>query len=112
MSPGRVGSYPGKEGVSAGKETLSQGENLVIGTKNHLPLVPGTVGLVQNQVGPDKTIWNKTGVIIADKGHSQCEVKLDESGRVSFRNRAFLKRIVPYMERTLKEGPRLLELNK
>ena len=35
-------------------------------------------------------------MVLADKGHSQNQVKLDGSGRVTLRNRAFLKRIVPF----------------
>ena len=35
-------------------------------------------------------------MVLADKGHSQYQVKLDGSGRVTLRNRSFLKRIVPF----------------
>ena len=73
-----------------------KGAELARGTRDQLPLEPGTVVLVQNQVGKSANRWDKSGVIVADKGHSQYQVKLDGSGRVTLRNRAFLKRIVPY----------------
>ena len=69
---------------------------LAKGTRDHLPLEPGTVVLVQNQVGRSANRWDKSGVVLSDKGHSQYQVKLDGSGRVTLRNCAFLKRIVPF----------------
>ena len=74
----------------------AKGEELARGTRDHLPLLPGTVVLVQNQVGKNAKKWDKSGVVLADKGHSQYQVRLDGSGRVTLRNRSFLKRIVPY----------------
>ena len=77
----------------------AKGEELVRGTKDHTPLVPGTVVLVQNQVGPSANKWDKSGLVVADCGNSQYRVKLDGSGRITLRNRAFLKRIVPFQGR-------------
>ena len=73
-----------------------KGAELARNTRDHLPLEPGTVVLVQNQVGKSAKRWDKSGVVLSDKGHSQYQIKLDGSGRVTLRNRAFLKRIVPF----------------
>ena len=73
-----------------------KGAELARGTQDHLPLEPGTVVMVQNQVGRSANKWDKSGVVVAERGNSQYQVKLDGSGRVTLRNRAFLKRIVPF----------------
>ena len=61
--------------------------------------MPGTTVLVQNQAGPSSTKWDKSGLVIADCGNSRYRVKLDGTGRITLRNRAFLKRIVPFQGR-------------
>ena len=89
--------------LALAKRHLAKGAELTRGTRDHLPLEPGTNVLVQNQVGPSKKKWDKSGVVLADKGKSQYQVKLDGSGRITLRNRAFLKRMVPFQGR--QEGP-------
>ena len=96
--------------VALARRHCAKGEELTRGTKELVPLVPGTIVLVQNQVGPNAKKWDKSGVILADKGNSQYQVKLDGSGRVTLRNRAFLKRIVPFMMK--KQEGRALELER
>ena len=81
------------------KRHLAKGLELAQGTKDHVPLVPGTVVMVQNQVGKSALKWDKSGVVVADKGYSQYLVKLDGSGRTTLRNRAFLKRVTPFRGR-------------
>ena len=81
------------------KRHRAKGEELARGTKDHTPLVPGTVVLVQNQVGPSANKWDKSGLVVEDCGNSQYRVKLDGSGSLTLRNRAFLKRIIPYQGR-------------
>ena len=85
--------------LALAKRHRAKGEELSRGTKDHTPLTPGTVVLVQNQVGPSKDKWDKSGLVVADCGNSQYRVKLDGSGRITLRNRAFLKRIVPFQGR-------------
>ena len=53
----------------------------------------GDVVLVQNQTGPKSNKWDQSGVVAELNGHYQ--IKMDGSGRVSLRNRQFLKKIVP-----------------
>ena len=81
------------------KRHLAKGLELAQGTKDHVPLVPGTVVMVQNQVGKSALKWDKSGVVVADRGNSQYLVKLDGSGRTTLRNRAFLKRVTPFRGR-------------
>ena len=78
---------------------LAKGKELAQGTKDHGPLVPGTVVMVQNQVGKSALKWDKSGVVLADRGNSQYLIKLDGSGRTTLRNRAFLKRVTPFRGR-------------
>lgn len=84
--------------VALSKRHRIKGAELALGTKDHLPLVPGMVVMIQNQVGPRARKWDKSGVVVADMGHSQYKVRVDGSGRITLRNRSFLKRIVPYSQ--------------
>ena len=58
------------------------------------PLSPGATVLVQNQAGPHPTRWDRTGVVVEAKPHDQYAVKVHGSGRVTLRNRRFLRPIV------------------
>ena len=73
--------------VALSKRHRVKGAELALGTRDHLPLVPGTVVLIQNQVEPRARKWDKSGVVVADMGHSQYKVRVDGSGRVTLRNR-------------------------
>ena len=59
-------------------------------------LAVGDSVLVQNQVGNHPSKWDITGVIVEVKEHDQYVVKVDGSGRMTLRNRKFLKKITPY----------------
>ena len=54
---------------------------------------------LQNQVGERKTGWDKTGVVVEVKPYQQYAVKVHGSGRLTLRNRRFLREVVPYGER-------------
>ena len=60
------------------------------------PLAVGQVVLVQNQMGNSPRRWDKSGTIVEVRDFDQYKVKLDGTGRLSLRNRRFLKPIVPY----------------
>ena len=49
--------------------------------------------LIQNQHGAGKIAkrWDRTGQVIEDMGHNKYRVRVDGSGRVSDRNRQFLR---------------------
>ena len=60
------------------------------------PLSPGTIVQIQNQTGPHKNKWDKSGVVVEVLDHDAYTVKVDGSGRISKRNRRFLRPIRPY----------------
>ena len=64
-------------------------------TKTLPVLRVGDVVLVQNQTGPRSNKWDQSGVVVELNGYDQYRIKMDGSGRVSLRNRQFLKKIVP-----------------
>ena len=58
------------------------------------PLRPLGVGervFLQNQQGPSPTKWDRSGVVVEAPGHDQYRVKVDGSGRLTLRNRRFLR---------------------
>jgi len=64
-------------------------------------LTVGDSVLIQNQVGNNPTRWDRTGVIIdIGPGPRQYYVRTDGSGRVTLRNRRFLRKCHPVAEPT------------
>ena len=59
------------------------------------PLNVGDVVLVQNQHGSKPTRWDRTGLVVETLGNRQYNIKMDGSGRITLRNRRFLKRVQP-----------------
>ena len=51
---------------------------------------------VQNQVGNHPSRWDITGTVVEVKEHDQYVVKVHGSGRLTARNRKFLRKITPY----------------
>ena len=64
-------------------------------TKQLPPLIVGDHVRIQNQTGPNPRKWDKTGKIIEVRQHDQYVVRIDGSGRVTLRNRKFLRKYVP-----------------
>jgi hypothetical protein len=66
----------------------------------HTKVLPGLkvsdVVLVQNQHGPHPLKWDKSGTVVETLPYNQYRIKMDGSGRVSLRNRRFLKPITTY----------------
>ena len=55
---------------------------------------------VKNQCRANMLKWESGGVVVKVKDFDQYVIRMDGSGRVSVRNRMFLRRIIPYiMER-------------
>ena len=71
-------------------------ENLDISTRTLQRLDFHDVVQIQNQVGSKPTKWNATDVIVEVKSHDQYLVKIHDSGRLTLRNRKFLKKIQLY----------------
>lgn len=72
---------------------FKQVNNLDQRTRQMPPLDVGDKVLVQNQTGPHEKRWDRTGTVVEAKSHNQYRVKVDGSGRLTLRNRQFLKRI-------------------
>ena len=53
--------------------------------------------ILQNQHGAGKTAkrWDRTGLIVDDLGYNKYRIKVDGSGRVTDRNRQFLRQFTP-----------------
>ena len=55
----------------------------------------GILARVQNQTGPHPDKWDKTGRIVEVRQHDQYAIKIDGSGRITLRNRKFLRKFIP-----------------
>ena len=63
-----------------------------------LPAIsPGSRVLIQNQYGAGKLAkkWDKSGLVLEDLGFNKYRVKVDGSGRITDRNRQFLRKFTP-----------------
>ena len=101
IHPGRFEPHPTwKETLLVREETLrnrhmKMAERLSEHTKK-LPLLKvGNKVRIQNQTGPHPTKWDKTGMVVEVRQFDQYLVKVDGSGRVTLRNRKFLRSYVP-----------------
>ena len=63
------------------------------------PLVIGDHVRIQNQTGPHPTKWDKTGIVVEVRQFDQYVVRVDGSGRVTLRNRKFLRKYLPVIPR-------------
>ena len=59
------------------------------------PLALGQKVFLQNQHGPSPTKWDRSGLVVESLGHDQYRVKVDGSGRLTLRNRRFLRAYTP-----------------
>ena len=64
-------------------------------TKRLPALVIGDHVRIQNQTGPHPLKWDKTGTVVEVRQYDQYMVRVDGSGRVTLRNRKFLRTYVP-----------------
>ena len=66
----------------------------------HLPpLKVGDHVRLQNQTGPHPTKWDRTGIVIEIRQFDQYVIRVDGSGRVTLRNRKFLRKFIPIISR-------------
>ena len=99
--PGRYSPHnTWRETLDAREEALrnchiKQGERLSEHPKRLPPLAIGDCVRIQNQIGHYSLKWDKTGVIIKVCQFDQYAGKVDGSGRVTLRNRKFLRKYVP-----------------
>lgn len=66
-------------------------EALTVGTRPLRPLLIGEHVFLQNQQGTHPTKWDRSGVVVEILGHDQYCVKVDGTGRLTRRNRRFLR---------------------
>ena len=59
------------------------------------PLKQGDKVFVQNQMGSHPTKWDASGTVMDAGQHDQYTVKIDGTGRVTLRNRRFLRKFTP-----------------
>ena len=64
-------------------------------TRKLQPLIVSDHVFIQNQHGAHPSKWDKSGKTIDVKPHSQYLVKVNRSGRVTVRNRCFLRKFTP-----------------
>ena len=65
------------------------------------PLKVGMKVFVQNQVGNKPRRWDKTGVVMECKEFDQYVIKIDGTGRLTNRNRKFLRKLTPITRKQL-----------
>ena len=59
------------------------------------PMNPGDKCFVQNQAGPYAKKWHHTGTVAEVLPHDKYAIKMDGSGRVTHRNRRFIRKFTP-----------------
>ena len=64
-------------------------------TRELADLEIGTPVAIQNQTGNNPNKWDKTGIVLENKPHSQVLIRVDGSRRVTMRNRRFVRRLDP-----------------
>ena len=107
VHPGRYLPHPTWRQTLASREAALRNrhqktcERLSEHTRRLPPLKVGDCVRVQNQTGPHPKKWDKSGVIIEVKQYNQYMVKVDGSGRATLRNRKFLRKYTPVIERKL-----------
>ncbi|XP_060073014.1 uncharacterized protein LOC132552840 [Ylistrum balloti] len=74
---------------------MKTAERLAEHTKRLLPLKVGDLVRIQNQTGPYPRKWDKTGTVIEVHQYDQYVVRIDGSGRITLRNRKFLRKYTP-----------------
>ena len=93
-------------------------ERLSEHTKHLCPLKVGDYVRIQNQTGPYPKKWGKTGVVIEVRQFDQYVVRVDGYGRITVRNRKFLRKYVPVvpnhttMPPIVPPSPEILKTNK
>ncbi|XP_048589654.1 uncharacterized protein LOC125573262 [Nematostella vectensis] len=70
-------------------------ESLTSHSKPLRPLKLGERVFIQNQQGPHPNKWDRSGMVVESPGHDQYRIKVDGSGRLTLRNRRFLRAYTP-----------------
>ena len=78
------------------KRHIKAQERLTEHTVRLPPLKVGDAVFIQNQTGNHPRRWHRTGVCVEVKQHDQYVIKVDGTGRLTLRNRKFLRKFTPY----------------
>ena len=101
IPPGRYEPHPTwRDTLTAREDALRNrhmrdAERWTAHTKQLPPLVVGDMVRIQNQTGLVPRRWDKTGTVIEVRQNDQYVVRVDGSGRVTVRNRKFLRKYQP-----------------
>ena len=77
-------------------------------TRRMPALTVGDYVRIQNQTGQHPNKWDRTGTVVEVKQHDQYQVQVDGSGRITLRNRRFLRKFIPFPS---PEPPRPIDVN-
>ena len=67
-------------------------EKLNVSSRELPKLIAGQRVFVQNQEGPHPNKWDRSGIVLESLGHHQYNIKIDGTGRITKRNRQFLRK--------------------
>ena len=70
-------------------------ESLRMHSRPIRPFSTGEKVFLQNQRGPHPNKWDRSKEVLESAGHDQYRVKVDGSGRITLRNRRFLRAYTP-----------------
>ena len=76
------------------------------------PLACGEKVFIQNQHGSSPTKWDRSGTVVETLHHNQYRIKVDGSGRLTLRNRRFLRAYTPatqYIDQGIAPAPTTAE---
>ena len=99
--PGRYEPHPTWRDTLAARENALRNRHMKLAerwtehTKRLPPLKVGHYVRVQNQIGNHPTKWDNTGVVVEVRQYDQYIIRMDGSGRVTVRNRKFLRQYIP-----------------
>ena len=99
--PGRYQPHPTWRDTLATREAALRNRHMKAAerwsehTKRLPPLAVGNHVRIQNQTGPYPTKWDKTGVVVEVRQFDQYVIRIDGSGRMTTRNRKFLRKYLP-----------------
>ena len=99
--PGRYVPHPTWQDTLALREEalrnrhMQASERWAEHTKRLPPLVVEDHVRIKNQTGPYPTRWDMTGIVIEVRQFDQYVTRVDGSGRITIRNRKFLRRYTP-----------------
>lgn len=87
-----------KQELAMRKRVIRGAERWSEHTRDLPPLEPGSKVLIQNQHGTGKAQkkWEKSGMVLEHLGYNKYRIKVDGSGRITDRNRQFLRKFTPW----------------